>query len=190
MLFETHVTIDYDKVQDLGNFKEVCVFMRVKPLIFTLLGEKIKHPHHVMCTEKFESKDANTSLIKACALIIGLKSANFDTIRVKIETPLSLNNTNTFPYHEAHWKINIPDLKGAVKLNKFLKKQKDLSVSALNGSTNQYLTVRCYNVTSAKAVEKFNKLSKVIQLALLKVESCHYETAVVDTNIGLDEGWV
>jgi hypothetical protein len=180
-MYETHITVrESVTLESARVFNEICKCRGLKALFIQLSHGK--HRNQLMAGLKSSAEDEQQVCLDAGFLAGEFHRSGWAVQRIKVESTLcpGLNR-----YFESHWKLQA-DTPIDV-LDRLCSSSLRWSKNVLTG--HYYLTARSYDLDDRNAADFFDKLHQGIsnQLTVLAV---HSERVILDTNPGLDQGWM
>lgn len=185
--FETHLTVNCS-IENLEKFKEACAVIDAKPIIINFKdGEK-----QVM-TSKTEKASTSMEIYRNAKIdTIMLQEHGFDVIRAKIEAePRYIDSMkgkviekDMYKYYEIHVPCHTD------KINVNVLKLLEWHVSKNEFKPN--VTMLTYRTTHRTLEHHINlDIERMIENGMVTDDfKHHYEFAIYDTNVDLDNNWM
>jgi hypothetical protein len=200
--FHAHITLRTKHPQsDPQYLRDLCRRNKVKVTIIELRNFDTQYEYHTIVTKhyKIDDKDAVSLIITDLqGLVETFNHCGFEVIRTKLEHE-DLPTINTeFSYREYHYKLRLHKNeydrtiefldKYSKQFNYYLSRN---LIETKNNFINQFITLRIFNETIEYADRKANLIHYFLEEYLdIMVIEFKQETAVFDTNLGLDATWI
>lgn len=186
MVFELHITVDSE---NFDKFEEVCKRLKISPLF--IRNASGAYSKQMLCAFQGKYDDIEKAKTHMRSVSRSLGDSGFRVIREKIECPIG-DSLYSGMYQECHIKLIVPKERTEEVLRFSAAHGISASWSLVHSSLRElkwYLTVRDYKSGPEEARVRFSGVVDAVQMALGKVKSVEMETALLDTNVSLDQGW-
>lgn len=198
--YEFHVTVEkHPTMKQANDFASFATAIKCKPLLIELSSGRF--PLQLMLAERSELSSDEAAIRHALALNDIVTAAGWKIVRSKVESTLM---PGVATYFEAHWKLLLKNEDSRQKWTEFLKKTPGFLASKNIFERGKfYLSQRTYYDASAFPTDQHlfanNVFSDVERHQIIptfghkhaaQFDGGHYERVLLDSNPGLDAGWV
>jgi hypothetical protein len=182
--YELHVTVLPAQVLEFATF---CASIQAKPLYIQLSSGERADQLMLAATNMLHSDEEAVAWATQYGQMV---EKHFPVLRVKLESRLTEGPNE---YYEAHWKLDFkhdPHYWDCELQNFLVFRPQLLRSRNLFDTRIHYLSQRIYNSTDhLEASRVFNASGIDINFSGLPLVKTHYERAVWDSNLALDDGW-